>query len=115
MVWHEVNLWIGYTKNSIIPRADKWFDALYGASLLLNVHALKDVGILDEGFFLYWEETEMCLRLRKHDWKLAAATNSHVLHKVNGSTSNNNRYAISTLPHLVSEFYIYTRRFPHYQ
>jgi len=87
----RVNLWIGYTKNSIIPRADEWFDALYGASLLLNAQALENVGILDEGFFLYWEETEMCLRLRKYGWKLAAARDSHVLHKVNGSTDGNGK------------------------
>jgi GT2 family glycosyltransferase len=42
--------------------------------------------LLDEGFFLYWEDTEFCLRLRKKGWRIAAAPDSRVLHKVNAST-----------------------------
>ncbi len=82
----KVNLWIGYTNNSVEPRSDGWFDALYGASLLISCAALRDVGLLDEGFFFSWEETEFCLRLRKKGWLLAAAPESRVLHKVGTST-----------------------------
>jgi GT2 family glycosyltransferase len=87
----RVNLWIGFTRNSTLQRSDDWFDALYGASLLLKVEALEDTGLLDEGFFLYWEETELCLRLRKRGWKLAAAPGSRVLHKVSASTNGDRR------------------------
>jgi GT2 family glycosyltransferase len=86
----RVNLWIGYARNSTEPHSDEWFHALYGASMLIARSALEDVGILDEGFFHYWEETEFCLRLRKKGWKLAAAPDSRVLHKVGASTGANN-------------------------
>jgi len=82
----RVNLWIGRAVNSTIPRVDDWFHALYGASMLVARVAIEDAGLLDEGFFLYWEETEFCLRLRKKGWRLAAAPDSRVLHKVNAST-----------------------------
>lgn len=85
----KVNLWTGFAKNSTIERSDDWFDSLYGASYLLRTKALRDVGLIDEGFFLYWDEAELSLRLRKRGWKLAAASNSHVLHKVNASTKGN--------------------------
>jgi hypothetical protein len=78
----RVNLWIGYTRNSTVPRIDDWFEALYGASLLSKREAIEEVGLLDDGFFLLWEETEFCLRLRYAGWLLAAAPNSSVLHKV---------------------------------
>jgi hypothetical protein len=48
--------------------------------------AIADCGLLDDGFFLYWEETEYCLRLRKKGWRIAAAPDSRILHKVNAST-----------------------------
>lgn len=83
----RVNLWIGYGRNSTEPRRDEWFDSLNGTSILIAREALQEVGLLDEGFFLYWEDTEFCLRLRKKGWRLAAAPNSRVLHKVNASTS----------------------------
>jgi GT2 family glycosyltransferase len=85
----RVNLWIGYADNSTEPREDDWFDSLYGASLLVSRSALDDIGLLDEGFFLYFEETEFCVRLRKKGWRLAAAPDSRVLHKLNGSTRGN--------------------------
>jgi hypothetical protein len=85
----RVNLWIGYARNSTRPRCDEWFHALYGASMLIARRALEETGLLDEGFFLYWEETEFCLRLRKKGWRLAAASDSRVFHKVNASTGGN--------------------------
>lgn len=85
----RVNLWMGYVRNSTVPHEDDWFQALYGASLLIARTAIEDAGLLDEGFFLYWEETEFCLRLRKKGWRLAAAPDSRVLHKVSASTGGN--------------------------
>ena len=85
----RVNLWTGFVENTRTPHDDDWFEALYGASMLVSAEALKDAGLLDEGFFLYLEETELCLRLRKKGWRLAAAPNSRIWHKVNGSTGGN--------------------------
>jgi GT2 family glycosyltransferase len=85
----RMNLWIGYARNSTEPHEDGWFHSLYGASMLVTREAIEEVGLLDEGFFLYWEETELCLRLRRAGWKLAAAPESRILHKVHGSTGGN--------------------------
>ncbi len=82
----RVNLWIGYARNNTEPQPDDWFDALYGASMLIARPALDEVGLLDEGFFHYLEETEFCLRLRERGWRLAAAPESRILHKVAAST-----------------------------
>jgi GT2 family glycosyltransferase len=87
----RVNLWIGRARNSTEPHSDDWFDSLYGASMLVRSATLHDAGLLDEGFFHYWEETEFCLRLRKKGWRLVAAPDSHVIHKVAGSTGGNSR------------------------
>ena len=85
----RVNLWVGYGRNSTQPQPDDWFHSLHGASMLIASEAIADAGLLDEGFFLYWEDTEFCLRLRKKGWRLAAAADSRVLHKVNASTGGN--------------------------
>jgi len=85
----RVNLWIGYGRNSTEPRPDDWFHSLNGTSILVSGRAIEDVGLLDEGFFLYWEDTEFCLRLLRKGWRIAAAPESRVLHKVNASTGGN--------------------------
>jgi GT2 family glycosyltransferase len=82
----RVNLWRGYGRNTTVPQSDDWFHALNGTSILVARAAIEDAGLLDEGFFLYWEDTEFCLRLRKKGWRIAAAADSRILHKVNAST-----------------------------
>jgi len=42
-----------------------WAD---GSVLLLRREALASTGPIDERFFLYFEETELCLRLRRAGW-----------------------------------------------
>jgi N-acetylglucosaminyl-diphospho-decaprenol L-rhamnosyltransferase len=39
------------------------------AALLLRREALDEVGIFDEGFFIYSEETDLCRRLRRAGWR----------------------------------------------
>lgn len=85
----RVNLWIGYGGLCTEPHKDDWFDSLNGTSMLVSRAAIEHVGLLDEGFFLYWEDTEFCLRLRERGWRIAAAPGSRVLHKVNASTGGN--------------------------
>jgi GT2 family glycosyltransferase len=85
----RVNLWIGRVRLATSPRRDDWFHSLNGTSILVARGAVEDVGMLDEGFFFYWEDTEYTLRLRKKGWRLAAAPRSRILHKVNGSTGAN--------------------------
>jgi hypothetical protein len=57
--------------------------------MLIARDAFEEVGLLDEGFFLYWEDTEFSLRLRKKGWLIGAAPASRVLHKVSASTAGN--------------------------
>ncbi|MGD1024329.1 MAG: glycosyltransferase family 2 protein [Candidatus Sulfotelmatobacter sp.] len=101
----RVDLWIGYGRLATEPHEDDWFDSLNGTSMLVSRAAVEDAGLLDEGFFLYWEDTEFCLRLRKKGWRLAAAPDSCVLHKVNQSTGGNwviiDRHATASGLHLL--------------
>jgi N-acetylglucosaminyl-diphospho-decaprenol L-rhamnosyltransferase len=43
-------------------------DWLVGAFLLVRREAAEETGPLDEGFFLYAEETDWCRRFRLHGW-----------------------------------------------
>ncbi len=51
-----------------------------GAAVLYRSSALRKVGLLEEGFFMYHEDLELGLRLRMAGYKNVIATKSVVLH-----------------------------------
>jgi hypothetical protein len=57
-------------------------DWLSGACLLVRRTAWEQVGLLDERFFLYWEDADWCLRFRRADWSvyyLPTASGTHLV------------------------------------
>lgn len=80
-----VNFWLGRPRRFFSPVADEKIQFLMGASLLLRRSALESVGLLDEEFFLYWEDAEYCFRMRRAGWRLAVAGDSKVWHKVSAT------------------------------
>ena len=81
----RVSVWFGRASHHTKQTPREKLAYLTGASLLLRREALENVGLLDEGFFMYWEDTDLCFRLRKTGWKLAVADESQVWHKEGAS------------------------------
>jgi len=54
--------------------------ALNGACMLLRRKALDEVGFLDEDFYMYCEEWDLCYRLQEGGWKVAYIPNAKIIH-----------------------------------
>lgn len=61
-------------------------DMAQGACLILRREALRQVGMLDERFFMYTEEVDLCLRLRKAGWRIHWVPWAEVTHYGGQST-----------------------------
>ena len=61
-------------------------DWLSGASMMFRREALERVGGFDEGFFLYFEETDLCLRTKKAGFEIWYVPASRVMHVRGQST-----------------------------
>jgi len=61
-------------------------DVLIGACLLLRGQILKQVGLLDDTYFMYTEEVDFCYRVQKAGWQLAWVPNAIVVHYGGQST-----------------------------
>jgi GT2 family glycosyltransferase len=51
-----------------------------GSCLMLRRTALEVVGLLDEKFFMYSEEIDLCYRLKCNDWKVFFIPDARVIH-----------------------------------
>jgi len=59
---------------------DSQVDYLPGCSLLIRTGALRQIGPLPEEYFLYFEETDWCMRARRLGWDLLFVPQSRVWH-----------------------------------
>jgi len=65
-------------------------DYIIGADLMLRKSALANCGGFDERFFMYGEEAELCLRLRKNGYGLRFTPESKILHYGGASSYSEN-------------------------
>jgi GT2 family glycosyltransferase len=61
-------------------------DCLTGASMLIPKTAFKRVGLLDESYFLYFEDNEYTLRAKNASFTATVALRARVFHKEGAST-----------------------------
>ena len=62
------------------PEMTREVDWSAGASMMLRQAMLDDIGTFDERFFLYFEETDLCLRAARAGWRCWYVTQSRVVH-----------------------------------
>jgi len=55
-------------------------DFVLGATMMARSSAIQAVGGLDEGFFMYCEEMDWCMRLAQAGWSIHSVPTAHVIH-----------------------------------
>ncbi len=69
-----------------IPERTIRVDWLAGASLMMRRKVLDEIGLFDESFFLYFEETDLCRRAALAGWPTDYVVESRVAHIGSAST-----------------------------
>ena len=68
-------------------------DTASGMFLLVRRKAIEEVGMFDDSFFLYYEETDWCKRFVDAGWKIIFWPQAKVLHVHGGSLSSSQKAA----------------------
>lgn len=61
-------------------------DWLPGASMMIRRTVFESVGLMDEDYFLYFEETDFCLKAARANWECWYVPQSRVMHITGQST-----------------------------
>jgi GT2 family glycosyltransferase len=77
-------------RSTDLPRSggilfSEWLD---GCCLFVRLAALHDVGLLDERYFLYYEDAEWTVRASRRGWLNAVVLDASARHKVSRSTGS---------------------------
>lgn len=73
-------------------------DCLTGAFMFIRKKALDEVGLLDETFFMYGEDIDLCYRIKQKGWKIIYYGQVEILH-YKGASSKKQKFK------LIYEFY----------
>lgn len=65
-----------------------YFDAVFGSAMFVARAVFAQAGLLDERFFFYYEDIDLCLRARQHGFAVACDPTVRVQHAVAASTQH---------------------------
>ncbi len=62
----------------VAPQSVEWIS---GCAIMVRREVITQIGMFDERFFYYWEETEWCLRARRAGWRIILEPAAWLWHK----------------------------------
>ncbi|MFI5319420.1 MAG: glycosyltransferase family 2 protein [Myxococcota bacterium] len=71
-----------------LPAADAPHEAewISFACVLIRAAALREIGLLDDAYFMYFEDMDYCRRAREKGWRIRYEPAAHVVHLRGGSS-----------------------------
>ena len=63
-------------------------DWVSGACMVIRREALEQVGMMDDRFFMYWEDVDWCKRMWDSGWKVTYLPTIKIMHHVGGSSDS---------------------------
>jgi GT2 family glycosyltransferase len=75
--------------NPVLPESDQPIEAdwLGFACVLIRREVIRRVGMLDDGYFMYFEDIDYCRRVREAGWKVLHWPAPKVVHLLGGSSN----------------------------
>lgn len=89
--WNPVQLRFDYPgqglRESEFHQAEVTTDYACGAAMFFRAAVARTIGVLDQRFFLVYEESDWCMRARRRGFECEMVADAHVWHKVGASFS----------------------------
>lgn len=103
--------WQPAAKPAPLPEGDLCADFVTGAAMLLDMAKMREVGFFDPWFFLYCEDDDLCLRVRRAGHPIIVVAAATMEHKTRQSSQPSMRNTWRrTYAMTLSKFYI-TRKY----
>jgi GT2 family glycosyltransferase len=75
-----------YNLSHLDPDEIAQVDAVSGSTMLIRDQVVREIGYLDEAFFLYGEDLDFCYRAKKKGWTICYNPWATVIHHKGGSS-----------------------------
>ncbi len=99
-----------YLKTDFNHQAIAEVDWVSGAAMLLRRGTLDDIGLLDESFFMYSEDVDLCYRAWQNNWQVVYYPESKIIHYIGQTTLNNSSLFLPTLWHRHKSMFLFFKK-----
>lgn len=89
----EVSYWTGAIRHRGLRQTDRGqfdrveeVDYVTGCVMMLSSRALREIGLLDESYYMYNEDTDWCERARRASYRILAVPESKIWHRISMSS-----------------------------
>ncbi|MGH7151520.1 MAG: glycosyltransferase family 2 protein [Planctomycetota bacterium] len=83
-----------YFMRDVDPNESRDVEQPPGACLVLRREALEGIGLFDEELWLFFNDVDLCLRLRRAGWRIRYLAQAGVVHEKGASTGRFPRFAV---------------------
>ena len=119
----EVSLWRMTGLSRLFPRNPRFgryhmtfvdpnqtiaVDALVGACMLMPTAVVREVGLLDETYFMYGEDLDWCYRFKQYGWQIVYVADA-IVHHVKRASSR--QQPVQTIHYFYDAMRIFFRRY----
>lgn len=85
-------------------------DWVSGAAMLLRREMLGQIGLLDDRFFMYSEDVDICYRAWQNKWRVVYFPESQIVHHIGQTTLNDTSLFIPTLWHRHKSMFLFFKK-----
>ena len=89
--WSKVNPLTANPYNFHDDEPTSKVDYLAGGAMIVKREVLKKIGMLDPGYFLFFDETDWCARMIRAGYDLVYIPTAYVWHAISSSISDSNK------------------------
>lgn len=79
-IWKQAKLWRQYLRRDFSYETAQAVDQVMGAAFLIRDTVLQEIGLLDEGYWIWFEEVDYCQRVHAKGWKVFYTPEAEIIH-----------------------------------
>ena len=96
--------------SKVLPSGDFSVDTVWGAPILLKTSIIRKIGFFDKNFFMFFEDVDLCDRLKKNGYEIIETPNAICHHHQGASSSKSITHLYITISsYKFSELYYFSK------
>lgn len=107
-IFSGMKFWQTYMAKGFDYSREQSVDQVMGAGFLIRNSVIKQLGLLDTAFWIWFEEVDYCTRAKHAGWEIIYTPNAEIMH--HGGVSFNQLYGVTKTAPFLNSALVYAKK-----